>query len=444
MRFVSVFVTFTVFTVFTVLMCGILSMQTALAADTSQFKTADAFGLEKNSTAAIDAALKHPKTQGIQNPKLIVTYFTEKALATEVVSKISQAYPSAKIFGQTVYRAVFTSSGLHLASQGQTAVAMMAFEGGDFSAGVAGAEIATDADAKRVATNVAKQAILNAGKGEEDGISVALVAPRRGSEDQVLAGLPDAFKKQTPLIGGTPTTDNFGGGVAIANNVVYLHGVVLAVIYTQHASGTSLHFSDVTAKGKSGVVTEASGRVLKSIDGKSAQEVYKGWANGKFNHLQAINGDLVTMETAVAPLAKMLTLSDGQTEFLTIRPQKFMKDGSLTMGGEVAVGETLYYVEADKDAFVKRAGAVTRTAIKNGALKPNAIAGGLHIYCAGASTVIGLQDNSAAANAMVKEMIDAMGGKPFIGGFTSAEQGKIAGSGYTNVNLTSSMAVFGK
>jgi len=86
---------------------------------------------------------------------------------------------------------------------------------------------------------------------------------------------------------------------------------------------------------------------------------------------------------------------------------------------------------------------VAEKAIAAGSITPDDLAGGLQIYCAGASTVIGLREGGTAPK-MVEEIRKAMRGHPFIGGFTSAEQGQIPGTGYFNSNLMSSMAVFAK
>ncbi len=69
------------------------------------------------------------------------------------------------------------------------------------------------------------------------------------------------------------------------------------------------------------------------------------------------------------------------------------------------------------------------------------IAGGLHIYCGGAAKTLGLEADGET-DKMVREIKKAMGGKPFIGGFTAGEQGNIPGYGYFHGNLMSSMVIF--
>jgi len=396
------------------------------------------WSIKKEPAAAIDEAIASLNKKDVKNPQLVVAYFTEQFDPQQVSLKVSQAFPKTKIYGQTVYMAVFTDEGLHFGRNGS--IALMSFEGSELSVGIAGAEIESTTDVSALAMSLGKSAVEQAGKKVGDEPSVVLVGAKKGSEEQVLKGLSLVFEKSVSLVGGTPSTNSFGGGAVIANDQVYRHGTVVGTIYSTHKAGSAF-YSGFEDSRKSGKVTDAKGRLLITIDNKPAQEVYKKWGEGKFDHLLSKTEDLATMETAVAPLAKRIQTKDGQKHLVTIRPQKFMANGSLTMGGDVSVGETLYYVEGTKDSLVKHAGVVTEKAIVSGAIAASDLAGGLQIYCAGASTVIGLRDGGSAPE-MVAEIKKAMNGKPFIGGFSSAEQGQIRGLGFFNSNLMSSMVVF--
>ncbi len=69
------------------------------------------------------------------------------------------------------------------------------------------------------------------------------------------------------------------------------------------------------------------------------------------------------------------------------------------------------------------------------------MAGGLHIYCAGAAKTLGLEKDGAT-DKMIRDISKAMNEKSFIGGFTAGEQGTIPGYGFFHGNLMSSMVVF--
>lgn len=388
--------------------------------------------------AAVDEALTMLRIKQVTKPRLVVTYFTENYLPTVIVRKIREAWPDTKIYGHTVYQGVFSTDGLHIGKNGS--IAMMAFEGEDLSVGVAGAEIPDKGDARALTKKAVQQAMQQVGKAGKNKLSVALIAAKKGREEQVVAGLSDSLPRDIPLIGGTPSTNRFKIGSVIANGQVYQEGVIVGLISSRQKSGASF-FSGFAGAKKYGVVTKADGRILKSIGGKPAQEVYKKWAAGKFDHINAKKKNVVTMDTAIAPLAKRISLPDGKKRLVAVRPQIFMTDGSLGLGGNVVEGETLYYVEGSKQALIKRAGVVARKALVDGRIKMDEIAGGLHIYCGGASTVIGLGDDGSART-MVAEISKSMSGRPFIGGFTSAEQGHIPGFGFFHGNLMSSMVVF--
>lgn len=378
--------------------------------------------------------------KGVQSPRFIVLYTTADYGEKEIAQTLKSRFPRAKLFGMNVYKGVFSSDGLHIGDRGS--LALMGFSGGDLTYGVGVREVPQGADVKSVTKEALADAARDAGKTLEDVPSVVLLGAMKGKEDAVVAGISDMMPESVPLVGGTHCDDRFGQGYVIRNGKVYKPGIIVGLIYSQTKIGAS-SYSGFAGKKKSGTITSGDGRALREIDHRPAQEVYREWAGGFFDDIDSSKEDVIVMSSAVCPLAKAIRLSSGRMRYVPVRPWRFNSDGSLTMGGDIQNGDTIYYVEGNKRALRKRAGAVARHAMVNGKIKMKEIAGGLHIYCGGAAKTLGLgHDNDAER--MVDEIRSAMGGRPFIGGFTVGEQGNIPGYGFFHGNLMSSMVVFSR
>jgi hypothetical protein len=217
-------------------------------------------------------------------------------------------------------------------------------------------------------------------------------------------------------------------------------GLIVGLVYSEAKIGASF-YSGFVGKKKSGKITAGSGRMLKGIEGRPAQDVYREWADGYFDNIDCSKQSVLVMSNGVCPLAKAIQLPSGQMRYIPVRPWRFNPDGSLDMGGDIHNGDTIYYVEGNKRALRERAGAVVTDAMISARIKTADVAGGLHIYCAGAAKTLGLGEGEETGQ-MVSEIQKAMKGKPFIGGFTAGEQGTIPGYGYFHGNLMSSMVVF--
>jgi hypothetical protein len=253
-------------------------------------------------------------------------------------------------------------------------------------------------------------------------------------------GIREAIADDTPLVGGTPCNDLFAPGYVMENDQVLKGGLVIGLVYSEAKIGASF-YSGFVGRKKSGKITAGDGRLLKEIEGRPALDVYREWAEGRLDAIDCSKQSVLVMSNAVCPLAKAVSLPNGQMRYIPVRPQRFNPDGSLDMGGDIQRGDTIYYVEGNIRALRQRAGAVTIDAMVNGRIKTADVAGGLQLYCAGAAKTLGLGEGQETGK-MVSEIQKVMKGKPFIGAFTAGEQGNIRGYGYFHGNLMSSMVVF--
>ncbi len=374
----------------------------------------------------------------VKSPRFIVLYTTADYGEPEVARTLQDRFPDAKLFGMNVYKGVFSPDGLHIGERGSLAV--MGFSGGDLAFGVGIREVPDGGDVSSITKAALADAARDAGRTLEDVPSVVLLGAMKGKEDAVVAGLNDLMPAHVPLVGGTHCDDRFGQGYVIGRNLICKPGIIVGLIYSESRIGASFYSGFVGEK-KSGTITAGDGRLLKEIDHRPAQDVYREWASGHFDDIDCSEGSVIVMSSALCPLAKAVRLPNGKMRYVPVRPWRFNPDGSLNMGGDINNGDTIYYVEASKKALRKRAGLVARDAMVSGRIKMKKLAGGVHIYCAGAATTLGLKPGQQTGR-MVEDIRKTMAGKSFIGGFTAGEQGNIPGYGFFHGNLMSSMVVF--
>ena len=388
--------------------------------------------------AALEAISKMREV--VEEPQLIVMYTTAGYGEKEIAKTLRQHFPESKLFGMNVYKGVFSSDGLHIGPNGSLAV--MGFSGGDLSFGVGAHEVTPDSDVAAVTRTVLAEAANDANRTLADRPSLILLGATKGKEDAIVRGIGETIDGDVPLVGGTHCDDVYAQGYVIGNDEIHKPGVIVGLIYSQEAIGASF-YSGFIGKKKAGLITAGEGRRLDEIDGRPAQAVYRSWAEGHFDDIDSSKESVIVMSSAVCPLAKAITLPSGQMRYIPVRPWRFNPDGSLNMGGDIRKGDQIYYVEGNTRALKRRAGVVARDAMVNARIKMKNVAGGLHIYCGGAAKTLGLEEG-AEADHMVAEITEAMGGSPFIGGFTAGEQGNIPGYGYFHGTLMSSMVVFPK
>ena len=415
---------------------SILALPSQLNAETLKMAHGWSVNPQGGKVAADEAIAMMLKV--VKKPRFIVLYTTANYGEQEIVKTLRGRFPETKLFGINVYKGVFSSDGLHIGEKGSMAI--MGFAGGDLQFGISAKKVEDGADLVALTKDAIAAAAKDAGKTLKDKPSVILLGATKGKEDAIVNGISQVFTGDIPLVGGTHCTDVFGQGYVIENDKMFKPGLIVGLIYSKSEIGASF-YAGFVGKKKSGKITEGNGRLLKKIDDKPAQEVYRKWANGHFDNIDSSKKSVLVMSSAVCPLAKAIKLPSGKMRYIPVRPWRFHPDGSLNTGGDIRNGDTIYYVECNKKALKKRAGVVARDALVHGRIKMKEIAGGLHIYCGGAAKTLGFA-TGGETDKMVLEIKKAMAGKPFIGGFTAGEQGNIPGYGYFHGNLMSSMVVF--
>ncbi len=391
----------------------------------------------KGGIPAIQEAISMMKEK-VAAPDFIVVYYTANYGDNHIHAELRRQFPEAKLFGMNVYRGVFSSDGLHLGDGGSLAI--MGYQGSDFSFGVSVKKLDTGTDVIATTKEAVKDAVKDAGMETTDAPAVVLLGTAKGSEDTIIEGLNSVLPKSVSLVGGTACDNDYRPGYVFDRDSLVKPGVVVGLIYSKKKIGASF-YAGFIGKKKSGKITSGNGRLLAEIDGRPAQQVYREWAHGHFDDIDASQESVMVMSSSVCPLAKAIRLPNGKLRYIAVRPWKFNPDGSMNMGGDIHNGEMIYFVEGNNRVLKKRAGVVAKNALIDGKIKIKDIAGGIHIYCGGAANVLGFGEDGETT-AMVSQIKDVLGEKPFIGAFTAGEQGDIKDYGFFHGNLMSSMVIF--
>lgn len=263
-------------------------------------------------------------------------------------------------------------------------------------------------------------------------------------------GLRDVVGDRCPILGGSSADDEvlgkwrqFGPHGPIDN------GIAVAVMFT--SGGISVAFEGgyeptvnsgiVTGvrpsdAGETGIVTEAKGRQILSIDGKPAAHVYNEWLGGALG-AKLENGGSVLADTTLTPLGINPPGNNSFSHYLLIHPASINSDGSLETFATITEGTRLVSMRGDRKRLINRAGRVTDVA--NAPYRiGNDLAGGVVVYCGGCMM---------AVDDEMLEVVDAVsksfGDAPFLGCFTFGEQGPVQGAN-VHGNLMISAIAFGK
>jgi hypothetical protein len=213
-------------------------------------------------------------------------------------------------------------------------------------------------------------------------------------------------------------------------------GLVVAVLLPSSSIGCAFQ-SGYEPAGPSGVITEASGREILSIDGKAAAGVYNEWLGGRIDR-QVLHGGSILAGTTMFPLATDSGSVNGVSHYLLMHPEMVTSTGALRTFRNAEVGARLYSMKGDRGRLIDRAGRVAGQAVRMLPTSHSGVAGALVVYCGGCRMAIGEDVHKVSAT-----VASRLGNAPFIGCFTFGEQGRFLDRN-VHGNLMISAVVFSK
>jgi hypothetical protein len=174
-----------------------------------------------------------------------------------------------------------------------------------------------------------------------------------------------------------------------------------------------------------GTVTEANGRMVKTIDNKPAAQIYNEWTYGAIQ--EQLKGGVVLQETALRPVGRVVDKVGAIPRYLLSHPHEVMPDGTLWFFSEMKAGDELVLMLGTDSALLERTNQVVARAMSG---DPNcALTGGILVYCGGCVGALGAKVPEVSA--AFKQQLH---GAPFVGAATFGEQGCFVGSGTKAAN----------
>ncbi len=336
---------------------------------------------------------------------------------------------STSCLGAMTERGVINTEGRGIAAFG------IADPNGDY--GVGEASLDATASPEAAACQALDAALSDAERPGEVPELIWISAPP-GCEERVISGLESSLGAGVPIVGGSSADNDVSGQWAqLTQAGVHLNAVIVSVLFPS----TKLHFafhSGYEPTEIKGHVTRADGRILYEIDGRPAAEVYNDWTSGVLQDALTTGEQNVLPLTTLYPLGRVVGSVGGTAYHQLSHPDRITPERGLSLFSDVEVGDEVWLMQGTRQSLVERGGRVARAAMQAGNIKPDDIAGGLVIYCAGCMLTV--QDQM---DEVVGHLNDALDGHPFLGSFTFGEQGCFIGGENRHGNLMISVLLLG-
>jgi hypothetical protein len=384
---------------------------------------------------------------------LTFVYYTPQHAPSRISSALRGTDKTRRVIGMSSHDGLLTSEGYHTSPAGVVGVLVVRADG--MSAGVGSAAFAdVTKDHEGEAARIAYQrAVTDAKRTLDEKPAMVIVLPTLRSEEKILAAITEEVGPDVPVIGGTaagPSKDialeRLKDGLEwsiIVNDGVVTSGVAVAVLYTHKPFGWAYGGGFQRSTTKSGVITDAEPRMIRTIDGRPALDVYDEWVGGGLKEAMK-RGENMLVWCALHPLTRNVFGNiKGEavvkTQFLHPHPNpdQTSEPGSILVGANVAVGERLNLGEGSWNILLNRFAQLPRqakTVVEN--LDPIA---GLFFYCGGALETIPREHRGSMGYLVSQSMGSAL---PWLGVFSWGEQGHVPGVGNLHGNEMASTLLF--
>ena len=341
-----------------------------------------------------------------------IFYCTVHHDTTRLQAALKAKLPGIPFIGTTSYQGVGASPAEF--ATGRSLVGFWLL-GDGFRFGVAAADKGTR-DPTAIGKDLASQALASGGFSASDA-RFAVIHPTPGDEEALLSGVYQTLNKQTPIIGGSAADDDLSGRwSSFTHDQVTRNGVVLALCNWPWRLAINYQ-AGYLAEGKRGRVTRAKGRVLYTIDGRPAADVYNEWTGGKISAFLEKGGNVLA-QTTMNPFG--VPHGVGVLEaFVLVHPESVLvPERALRLFADVSEGQEVALMASRPEALVQRGANVARTALMRSKLPADQTVGGLMVYCAGC--VGAIRDRMPQ---MLEEFRGVVGNIPYVSVFTFGEQG---------------------
>lgn len=354
--------------------------------------------------------LNHPDLDSWNDPRWMVVFATQ-LLEPEALKMIRGRFPNLAIFGSSSYHGIFTQNGY------QHGVYGLLDEGSaSKSRKACFVRCAEDADWQEEARIAAKEL----GPIDDPERDVILMQATPGHEERILDGIIESLGENVHVFGGSAGHSNtLREPFIIFNDEVCTSGFWLVSLRDEFAPRCLMLMGGYLPTLNAGVVTQASGRTIHTIDFRPAVEVYNEWTNSVFEPYLRRGGDL-PKSTAMYPLGRTLE-GEPLCGFWLYHPISVTPGTkSLTLFAEFPVNTRVTMLRGSERMLIHRMRTVTQEALDS--VDVTRVRGAIVIFCAGCASIV--QDNMQQVCAQVQEVLGPI---PFIGCSSLGEQGRVRG-----------------
>jgi len=377
------------------------------------------WSLAKDAQAAADEAVKMAM-DGLkgESPGLALLFATVDMDLPVLVRQVARRLGNVPIFGSSSFTGILTPTGFQAGPNG--VVGLMLLSG--VRAGVSRCFLGENP--ARAGALAASLAVREAAQGGPP--TLFLVTSPPGSEEAVVASISRKYPG-VPIVGGSPADNTIEGKWQVfANGRVMPQSAVVAALYVPGRVGRAFGsgYRPTRIRARAG----AEGRLLKTLDGRPALDVYAEWTGKRREDL--IGDWKLLGECLLAPLATPV-----QDTYLIKHLAVGNEDGTIGAFAEFAEGEEVVLMEATADEIISAAGEVVRQAAQ-GMKEIRAV---FLVHCAGRRVALG--DRIGEVVGAVKSVI---GDAPFLGFCSFGEQGMLVPGVNLHGNLMLSALVLGE
>ena len=370
------------------------------------------------------------------DPDLLLFHYTTGHDGAALRAATAALPPAVQAHGATTCLGVITEEGVFT---GDAVLGMLGLRAAGL---VAGAALAPKGADPRAAAMAAMRAALDAAGRPGEMPDLVLLSATAGDEEAVLDGIAATVGPRVPVFGGTASGPRIGaparvdlgrmfGRVAVrgaeAGDAVALTAVFAPMPMSHVFRGGCVPTGFV------GVVSETlAPRVVLSIDGRPAADVYTAWVEAHTGRPAAVaDADLL-------PLGREVGRIGEYPLYALTHVAKLRDDGALVAMTDIAAGEEVRLMAGSVESLAGRPARAMEAAVTLHCAEVGAVSGGLVAVCAG--LLPRLERELARVQA---EMRAAGRDRPFLGSFTFGEQGSLAEGRAVHGNLMISSLVFG-
>ncbi len=392
---------------------------------------ASAWSIAHDSNVAINEAYSMLRTKLNKQANLIFLYCSAEYDVEEILMEINKLSPDSVIQGGTSCHGVMTEEGFHY-DKG-FGLGLLGIYDPDGQYGVGSVEISNDA--KFAAKTAIGHALEKCDRmGQVPAMVWMTAAP--GYEEEIIKGIEEVVGSNVPITGGSSADNTVSGDwKQIANRQVHANAVVITVMFPSINVMFAFH-SGYEPTEKVGIVTQASGRLVRQIDYKPAAEVYNEWSGGMISEYLGVGGNILAT-TSLHPLGRVVGNVSGVPYYQLAHPDTVTDGDALSLFANIEEGEHLVFMSGTKDGLVSRAGRVAKASLAVHSTLADQINGSLVVYCAGCMLTV--EDRMES---VVEGLNDTLKDKPFLGLFTFGEQGCFVGGENRHGNLMISVLTF--